>query len=126
VIDEVVNLPHLSFPGMSQAVRAGNVIYLSGQVALADGHGIVGDGDPRAQAEQCFRNLDALLRAAGTDLGAIVKLTCYLTDIGSYPDYAAVKQALFASQPPASTAVLVAGLLDERFLLEVDAVAVVD
>jgi reactive intermediate/imine deaminase len=126
VIDEVVNLPHLTFPGMSQAVRAGNVLYLSGQVALADGDVIVGDRDPRAQAEQCFRNLSELLHAAGTDLSAVVKLTCYLTDLDSYPEYAAVKRELFSSHPPASTAVLVAGLLDERFLLEVDAVAVLD
>jgi enamine deaminase RidA (YjgF/YER057c/UK114 family) len=118
------NLPHLEFAGMSQAVRAGDVVTISGQVALAP-HGLVGEGDARAQAEQCFDNIDGLLAAAGARREDVVKLTCFLVDAGDYSAYAAAKAARFGEVAPCGTCVVVSALLDPRFLLEVEAVAVV-
>lgn len=107
---------------MCQATRAGDWVTVSGQLAFKDGK-LVGAGDAQAQAAQCFGNLSTALSLAGATLADVVKLTCYLTDINAYAGYAAVKSNLFASNPPAGTAVIVAGLLVPGALLEVEALA---
>ncbi|MEZ5077618.1 MAG: RidA family protein [Solirubrobacterales bacterium] len=117
------DLPHLEFGGMSQAVRSGDLVTVSGQVALGP-DGLVGEGDARAQAEQALSNLEDALGAAGAAPGDVVKLTCYLVDAGDYPAYAAAKAVRFGAAAPAGTCVVVAALLDPRFLIEVEAVAV--
>lgn len=109
---------------MSQAVHDGRTIYLSGQVALAEDGSVVGLDDPHAQAEQCFRNVQSVLRAAGSRLEDVVHLTCYLTDVNYFDAYAQVKKGLFPGCPPSSTTVIVAGLLDPQLLIEVAAIAV--
>jgi enamine deaminase RidA (YjgF/YER057c/UK114 family) len=95
---------------------------VSGQLALSDGV-LVGKGDPAAQVRQCFANISAALALAQAQLSDVVKLTCFLTDASVYPAYAEIKATLFQDQPPAGTAVLVAGLLVPGALLEVEAVA---
>lgn len=120
------NVDHLTFAGMSQAVHDGRTIYLSGQVALAEDGSVVGLNDPHAQAEQCFRNVESVLRAAGGRLEDVVQLTCYLTDVNHYDAYAQVKTRLFAGCLPSSTTVIVAGLLHPELLIEVAAIAVPD
>src|SRR5687768_4356449 len=109
---------------MSQAVHDGRTIYLSGQVALAEDGSVVGPNDAHAQAEQCFRNVQSVLRAAGGRLDNIVQLTCYLTDVAHFDAYAEVKRQLFPERPPSSTTIIVAGLLNPALLMEVAAVAV--
>ena len=120
------NLDHLTFPGMSQAVHDGRTIYLSGQVALGEDGAVVGPDDAHAQAEQCFRNVESVLRAAGGRLEHVVQLTCYLTDPKHFDAYAEVKRNLFPGRPPSSTTVIVAGLLNPELLMEVAAIAVPD
>jgi enamine deaminase RidA (YjgF/YER057c/UK114 family) len=114
------------YPGMSHAVRVGDLMFLSGQVSVDAGGTLVGEGDPLAQVRQCFHNIEALLRAGGGGLDSVVKLTCYLADAGTYPVYASVKAELFARRPPVGTVVIVGALLDPRFLLEIEATAVLD
>src|SRR6202012_4999804 len=100
------NPPGMRFPGMSQAVRCGDWITVSGQVALKDGK-VVGVGDAAAQARQCFANIEAALTAAGAGLADFVSLRCFLPAKSAYSGYGAVKNALFAGNPPASTAVII-------------------
>ena len=115
-----------SSPVMSQAVSSGPFVFVSGQVALGPDGALVGAGDVRAQAEQCFHNIGELLSEFGGSLGDVTKITGYLTDVAFAPEYLAVRAALFAETgAPASTTVVVAGLLDPRFLVEVEAVAVI-
>jgi enamine deaminase RidA (YjgF/YER057c/UK114 family) len=116
------NPPGTAYTGMSQAVKAGGWIHVSGQVALRDG-AVVGIGNGEQQAEQCFANIDAALIAAGAKLENIVKLTCYLTDKSAYGGYAAVRNRLLAEQAPASTVVIIKELLMPDLLMEVEAVA---
>ena len=98
-------------PSISQAIRVGNTVYVSGQVAF-DGNGeIVGVGDAAAQAEQCFKNLEAVLEAGGASLADVVKLTNYFTSADYFPASRDVKQRLLPKDPPASTVVVVAALL---------------
>ena len=114
--------PGMRFGGMSQAVRCGDWITVSGQVALKDGT-VVGIGDATAQARQCFDNIAAALAEAGSALDDVVSLRCYLTDMSAYAGYAAVKNVLFAEHPPASTSLIVTALLLPELLMEVEAVA---
>jgi 2-iminobutanoate/2-iminopropanoate deaminase len=118
------NLPHLEFEAMSQVVRAGPLIVISGQVAIGP-DGPVGKGDARAQAEQCFDNLDALLEAVGARRENVLKLTCHLVAARHYPAYAEAKAARFGDLAPASTCVVVEALLVESFLMEIEALAIV-
>ena len=114
--------PGMRFAGMSQAVRCGEWIHVSGQVALREGK-VVGVGDAKAQARQCFDNIAAALAEAGAGLDDVVTLRCYLTDMSAYTGYAEIKSAIFAESPPASTTVVVTALLLPDLLMEVEAVA---
>jgi 2-iminobutanoate/2-iminopropanoate deaminase len=116
------NPPGTAYTGMSQAVKAGGWIHVSGQVALRNG-AVVGVGNGEQQAEQCFANIAAVLEEAGAGLADIVKLTCYLTDKGAYGGYAAARNRLLGAQAPASTVVIVKELLMPELLMEVEAVA---
>lgn len=120
-----VDIPGLSFAGMSQAVRSGDLVLVSGQVALDANGELVGENDAAAQAAQALANVEAALAAAGATRTDLLKLTCFLVDPDDYPAYAAAKSARFAEIAPASTCVVVSALLDPRFLLEVEAVAIV-
>ena len=112
-------------PSISQAIRVGDTVYVSGQVAFGANGEIVGVGDAAAQAEQCFKNLAAVLEAGGASLSDVVKLTNYFTSADYFPAYRDVKQRLFPKDPPASTSVVVAALLHPDFMMEVEAVAIV-
>lgn len=114
--------PGMSFPGMSQAIRCGPLVMVSGQVALRDG-AVAGVGDAHAQARQCFANISAALAEAGASIADVVTLRCYLVRQDSYAGYAAAKGELFNSAAPCSTVVIVAGLLMPELLMEVEAVA---
>ena len=115
---------HLRFAGMSQAVRGGDFVVLSGQVAL-DGSAQVSTDDPYEQAVQCLENIRLALAEAGARPEQITKLVCYLTDAAHFPAYARAKAQLFPGSAPASTTVVVAALLDPRMLIEVEAWAYV-
>ena len=68
----------------SQAIKAGNVLYTSGQIALDPATGSLVEGDFAAQARRVFENLKAVLAAAGTGFGSVVKATVYLTDLANF------------------------------------------
>ena len=110
---------------LCQAVRAGNTVYVRGQVGTDFEGRLVGPGDPAAQAEQAMKNLKQLLQEAGSDLSHIVKTTTYITD----PRYReAVYQVIgrwLAGVFPISTGLVVSGLGQPQWLMEIDVIAVV-
>lgn len=114
------NPAHLVFPGMSQAVRCGPFVQVSGQVALGLSGEIVSD-DPYEQALQCFENIELALTAAGASLADVTKLVTYLVDASHFAAYAKAKHVRFPGSAPASTTVVVRELLDPRMLMEVEA-----
>jgi enamine deaminase RidA (YjgF/YER057c/UK114 family) len=118
------NPPHLTFPGMSQAVRCGELVLVSGQVALGE-DGRVTSADPRDQAEQCLTNVVSALDLAGASVRDVVKLVCYLTDASQFGAYSEARARRFGDLAPAGTTVVVASLLDPAMLMEVEAWAVV-
>jgi enamine deaminase RidA (YjgF/YER057c/UK114 family) len=107
-------------------VNSGKLVFIAGQVSFATDGAFVGEGDPRAQAEQVFKNLQSALEAAGGDFSHVVKLNFYFTDAGHLPIYREVRnQFINTAQPPASTAVEVRSLFRPEFLIEVEAVAAI-
>ena len=94
----------------SQAVRTGDLVFLSGQIPLDPETMEVIDGDFEARARRVFDNLRAVAQAAGADLDQIVKLTIFLTDLGNFATVNSVMEDYFEQPYPARAAVGVAAL----------------
>ena len=109
----------------SQAVRVGDVVYLSGQIALDPASGALVDGGLETQVEQAFRNLRAVATAAGGSLAHCVKLTLFLTDLAHFAKVNEAMQKWFDAPYPARSTVGVASL-PRGALFEVEAVMVLD
>jgi len=109
----------------AHVIRAGAMVFVAGQVAFdADGR-LVGLGDPGRQAEQCWKNIEACLHAAGTDVAHVVKVVCFLGDIRHVPHEIEVRRRLFPQgRFPVYTMVQVANLGREDLLFEIDVTAV--
>ena len=107
----------------SQAVRAGNTVYLSGQIPLDPRTMELVTGDVETQVRRVFDNLQAVARAAGGELGAAVKVNVYLTDLAHFQTVNKVMAEYFAQPYPARAAVGVASL-PRGAAVEVDAVLV--
>jgi enamine deaminase RidA (YjgF/YER057c/UK114 family) len=106
-----------------QVVRVGDLVFLSGQVAVGAGGTVVGAGDFGAQARQAFDNVAALLGTVGAGLPDIVKLTCYLIREDDAPQWLQIRLELLPTLP-ATTTVVVSKLLLPGLLVELDVVAV--
>lgn len=107
----------------SQAVRAGNMLFLSGQIALDPATGAMAEGDIKAQTERVMKNIRAVVAAAGGSLEDIVKTTCYLKDIQEFPNFNATYETFFPKDPPAR-ALIQAAALPRGAKVEIEAVAV--
>ncbi len=94
----------------SQAVRHGNLVFLSGQIALDPAVGKLVEGDIAAQTRQVFSNLKAVCEAAGGNLDAILKLNIYLTDLGNFATVNEIMAATFSAPYPARATIGVAAL----------------
>ncbi|MFE0253984.1 RidA family protein [Streptomyces sp. NPDC059010] len=104
----------------------GRFVAVSGQLALDEHGGLVGEGDPAAQARQVFENLRRCLAAAGATFDDVVKLTYFVTDMSHMPALRAARaEHIPDDRLPAASAVQVAGLVRPEFLMEVEAFAVV-
>ena len=123
-----VGLP--SNPAFTQAIvveGSHRVVYVGGQNAVDQSGNIVGASDPRAQAQQIFRNLSLVLAAAGCGLEDVVKWTIYVTEPQAFAAGFQVFSQLWQGRPhpPVVSAVQVAGLARPGFVMEIDAVAIV-
>ena len=106
----------------SQAIRAGDLVFCSGQIPLDPASGELVPGDVVAQTRQVMKNLGAVLRAAGADLSRVVKTTIFLVDLTDFARVNAVYGESFPAQPPARSTVQVAAL-PRGALVEIEAVA---
>lgn len=107
----------------SQAIRAGDFLFTSGQIPLRP-DGTMVEGDVRVQTEQVMKNLVAVLEAGGSSLANVVKCTCFLADMGDFAIVNEVYGQYFESAPPARSAVQVARL-PRDVSIEIEAVAMV-
>jgi 2-iminobutanoate/2-iminopropanoate deaminase len=108
----------------SQAIRAGNLLFTSGQIALDPATGNLVEGDFEEQARRVFDNLRAVLTAAGASFSNVTRATVYLTDLGNFATLNAVYAEYFGEHKPARTTVGVAGL-PKGASVEIDLIAVV-
>jgi 2-iminobutanoate/2-iminopropanoate deaminase len=131
---QYLNPPDL-FPsqqyGFSQIVSAssGRTIYISGQVAWDAGRQIIGPGDFVTQTHQSFKNLETAVKAAGGTMADIVSLRIYI--VQGYLDHASVvsqrlREFFAPDAAPASTWIVVQGLANPDFLIEIEAIAVIE
>ena len=112
--------------GYSQVVKVGNTAYIAGQVSLARDGSVVGKGDPEAQARQIWHNLEAAVKSIGGTLNDIVKTTTYVTNINYAAGVRKAREERFPTNPPTSTLLVVAGLANPDFMIEIEAIAVVE
>jgi 2-iminobutanoate/2-iminopropanoate deaminase len=111
------------FSHYTDAVRAGNLLFVSGCVALDEHGNLVGEGDVVAQTRQVFANIGLVLEAAGATFADIVKVTTFLMDIDDRARINPVRQEFFGDARPASTLVEVSALATPGAKVEIDAVA---
>ena len=107
----------------SPAIKAGNLLFISGQIPVDPATGNLVQGDIAAQAEQVMRNLTALLRAAGASFTNVVRTTVYLADMDDFAGMNEVYSRYIVDPPPARATVQVARL-PRDVKIEIDAIAV--
>lgn len=104
----------------------GKIVYIAGQLARDIEGNCVGKGDMRAQMEQTFQNLDRCLKAAGATWADVVKTNTYVTDFDEFQKCSDVRMRYFGMATPTSTTVGVTRLAGPDFMVEIEAVAVVN
>ena len=122
---EEYRVPSLAEPisHYTDAVRAGDLVFVSGIVAVDREGQLVGGADVVAQARQVFQNMREVLAAAGCGFEDVVRVTIYLTDVDDRPSINPVRQEVFGEARPASTLVEVPRLAVPGAKIEVEAVA---
>ena len=107
----------------SQAVRAGGMVFCSGQIPL-NAQGELVEGSIADQTRQVLRNLEAVLKSADLTLASVVKTTCFLTNLGDFKEMNAAYAEFFPENPPARATVEVSAL-PAGVAVEIDCIAVV-
>lgn len=111
---------------LAQGYRVGDLLFISGQSAIDQNGRIVGIGDFDAQAKQAFENLDRVLRAGGSSLKNVIKVTIFLTDMGYFDRIVDLRGQWFTAPYPADTIVEVRALYSPDAMIEIEAIAVAD
>ncbi len=106
----------------SQAVKAGNLVFVSGQIPIDPATGALIEGDIAAQTHRVMKNLTAILEAAGTSMDAVVRCSVYLADMGDFAAMNAVYGSYFADPAPAR-ATIQAVRLPKDARVEIDVIA---
>ena len=109
----------------TDAVRGGDLLFVSGIVPVDENRDLVGGDDVVAQARAVFANMRDVLAAAGCTFADVVKITVFLTDIADRPHVNPVRQEVFGETRPASTLVEVPALVIPGARIEVEAIAVI-
>ena len=110
---------------LSQGIRVGDLLFVSGQVGIDDAGELVSRDDFETQADQAFRNLSRVLEAGGSSLDRVAKVTIFLTDMATnFPKVVELRRKWFSEPYPADTIVEVRSLYRPEVLLEIEAIAV--
>jgi 2-iminobutanoate/2-iminopropanoate deaminase len=124
IIIRVAGFPTAN-PTYNHAVRLGDTVYISGQIGVDPATGFLVPGGQTTEYRQALRNLDTILRAAGTSLRRVVKTTVYMTDIGELAELNRIYAEFFPESAPAKTGVEVTRLaLGAK--IEIEVIAAVD
>jgi enamine deaminase RidA (YjgF/YER057c/UK114 family) len=111
--------------GFAPATKLGNLVFVSGHTGT-NAQGRIAGG-MREQTQQTFRNIEVALQTAGATMADVMKITCFLVRQGDYKVYAEEREKAFpADAQPASSTVIVKALVRPEFLVEVEAIAVIE
>ncbi|MCY1713863.1 RidA family protein [Caproiciproducens galactitolivorans] len=108
----------------SQAIVAGKMLFLSGQIPIVPATGEVAQGDITVQTEQVMKNIAAVLKEAGADFKNAVKTTCFITDMSDFAAFNGVYEKYFTGKPARSCVAV--KQLPKNVLVEVEVVAALD
>jgi 2-iminobutanoate/2-iminopropanoate deaminase len=114
-------------PRYSQGILAdgGKLLFIAGQTASDKDGNVVGPGDIEAQTHQVFKNISAVLEEVGGVLDNLVMTTTYITDRKYREGYNRVRQQYYKKNQPTSTLVIVTGLANPDYLIEINGIAVI-
>ncbi len=114
-------------PRFAQVVQTGKQVYIAGQTAVDEKGNVVGKDDIEAQTRQIFKNLQKCLESVGATFDQVVKLNIYSTDLDAHlATITKVRKEYFPREPVASTTVQVSRLVHPDWLLEIEAIAVLE
>jgi 2-iminobutanoate/2-iminopropanoate deaminase len=121
---QIINTPDApaAIGPYSQAVEINGTLYISGQIPIDPSTGMVVEGDIRVQTSQVFRNIEAILKAAGYSFSDVVKCTCLLKDISDFKAMNEVYGVYYQDNPPARAAYAVRDL-PLGALIEIETIA---
>ena len=111
---------------LAQGYCVGDLLFISGQAAIDENGQLVGIGNFDVQAEQAFTNLERVLRAGGSSLANVIKVTIFLRDMANFAKVVELRGRYFTPPYPADTIVEVSSLYSPDALIEIEAVAVSD
>ncbi|NIA57021.1 RidA family protein [Massilia sp. TW-1] len=125
MLERIITRPDPYAPYLlSQRIRFGDLLFISGQAGAGDDGRIV-EGGFVAQGERAFRNLRRALEAGGASLRDVIKVTIFVTDMGHFQDVVDLRRTFFSPPYPADTIAEVRALYDPRALIEIEAIAAV-
>jgi len=110
--------------GYSRAVKIGNVIEVTGTVAVDDNSQLVGDNDAYEQTKFIIRKIENVLQRAGASLSDVVRTRMFVTDISRWEEYGKAHGEFFKTIKPCTSMIEVKGLIDPAYLIEIEATAV--
>jgi isochorismate pyruvate lyase len=110
--------------GYCRAVRAGNLIFVTGTAPVAPEGGVFAPGEAYAQTRRCLEIIGRALRELGADYTDVVRTRMFVTDIKRWEEIGRAHGEIFAAHPPATTMVEVKSLIDPAMLVEIEADAV--
>ncbi len=111
---------------LAQGHRVGDLLFISGQTAIADDGQLVGIGDFDTQARKAFENLEKVLKAGGSSLKNVIKVTIMLRDMANFNKIVSLRGKYFTAPYPADTILEVSSLFSPDALIEIEAIAVAD
>jgi enamine deaminase RidA (YjgF/YER057c/UK114 family) len=111
--------------GYSRAVKVGNLVEVTGTVALGEDGKTVGVDDAYAQTKFILQKIEAVLKQAGAEMKDVIKTTLFVTDISRWEDYGRAHGEVFKEIKPCATMVEVKGLISPEYLVEIAATAII-
>lgn len=125
VVTEALATPNGHFSQATTVAARGTLVFVSGMTARNNEGGITGIGDITAQTHQVCQNIKAAVEAAGGTLEDICRVDCYVRNMEDFQAIHEVRRQYFTGQPPASTMVEVSKFVSKDYLIEINAIAVI-